>query len=391
MDKKNMIRIFMDTQEELKARLEKILIDKYGKQNVINEDGFLYAKGTHPVLLVAHLDTVHKKPPRDIYVNLSQTRMLASEGIGGDDRCGVIIILDIIEKYKCSVVFCEDEEIGGVGATKFGDMDYNIDVNYAVEFDRKGNNDYVFYKDANGDFEEHIKKFGFKEANGSFSDISSIAVDYKIEAVNISSGYYNPHTTNEYVDFEDMEDITKRAMLMIGTPTEKFEYVEDLPFGQTSFTNSYYYDNSDWYYCGSGKKKTTYTPPTNYPIKLYKGQTTLKINGKPTKFDSLVIDSSNNISDIIYKKKKVKTRATDDVTIWANTSQYQASYWSYKYRYEDQIQKPKEEKKSTAKVCYFCGEEIDKDDTKGLEVSLCKNCRTQYYDDDYFDDGYYYE
>ena len=45
------------TQEEVKAYMKKYLISK--KYDVIDEDGFLYAKGTNPVLLVAHMDTVH--------------------------------------------------------------------------------------------------------------------------------------------------------------------------------------------------------------------------------------------------------------------------------------------------------------------------------------------
>ena len=32
-------------------------------KNVVNADGFIYAEGTFPVLLMAHLDTVHKTLP----------------------------------------------------------------------------------------------------------------------------------------------------------------------------------------------------------------------------------------------------------------------------------------------------------------------------------------
>lgn len=398
MEFKDMLNIFMDTQAELKARLKDILIKEYGEQNVIDEDGFLYAKGTHPVLLVAHLDTVHKKPPRDIYVNLNRTRLQATEGIGGDDRCGVIIILEVIKKHKCSVVFCEDEEIGGVGAGKFGDMNYNLNVNYAVEFDRKGSNDYVFYKTANKEFEEHIKQFGFVKAYGSYSDISDIARDYEIEAVNISSGYYNPHTTSEIVDLKDMEDIIARATKMIGTPTEKFEY-EKPQYQQMSFGKSYYYDDD---YYSDYRRYGSYCEPTKrYPMTIYQNQAILKINGKITKFDSATIDEKNNIYDIVYKKRKIKTRDKDRVEFWDEQYNWNKTYWSFIYKYPDQEQKPKNNssvktdstKKNKSNItCYFCGGAIAADDEIGKKHRLCESCRETFYgDDDYFASEYYYE
>lgn len=223
-----MENIFRLTQQQLKKTLHKYLCSLYGADNVINDNGYLYAKGTHPVLLVAHLDTVHKSPPKNIIYSDDGSQFLSSEGIGGDDRCGVLIILSIIKQLKCSVVFCEDEEIGCVGSTHFCNAKLNLDVNYAVEFDRKGNNDYVFYKDFNKDFENHIKKYGFVRAYGSFTDISVIADAYKIECVNISSGYYNPHTLAEFVDINDMNDIATRAFYMIEEKTNKFEYISEV-------------------------------------------------------------------------------------------------------------------------------------------------------------------
>ena len=400
MEFKDMLNIFMDTQAELKARLKDILIKEYGEQNVIDEDGFLYAKGTHPVLLVAHLDTVHKKPPRDIYVNLNRTRLQATEGIGGDDRCGVIIILEVIKKHKCSVVFCEDEEIGGVGAGKFGDMDYNLDVNYAVEFDRRGSNDYVFYKTANKEFEEHIKQFGFVKAYGSYSDISDIARDYEIEAVNISSGYYNPHTTSEIVDLKDMEDIIARATKMIGTPTKKFDYEEN-QYQQMSYYGGRSYAYNDDYYDGWGYSSSPYAPKKRYPMTIYGDQAVLKINGKVTKFDSATIDEKSNIYDIIYKNRKIKTIDKDKVEFWDDKYNWNKTYWSFIYKYPDQEQKPKDDetnadypsnKNKDKAVCYFCGGAIDDDDEIGKKHVMCRTCRNEWYGgDDYFTDEYYYE
>ena len=55
----NFIKIAKMSQGKLKKYLKDKLKAVYDK--VICEDGFLYAKGNIPILLTAHLDTVHKK------------------------------------------------------------------------------------------------------------------------------------------------------------------------------------------------------------------------------------------------------------------------------------------------------------------------------------------
>jgi hypothetical protein len=52
------------TQPEVKAYMKDYLASK--KYNVVDEDGFLYAKGDIPVLLVAHMDTVHDEQCKKI-------------------------------------------------------------------------------------------------------------------------------------------------------------------------------------------------------------------------------------------------------------------------------------------------------------------------------------
>ena len=50
--------ILVKSQKELKRTLKKELQEL--RYSPISSKGFLYAKGTVPVLLVAHLDTVHR-------------------------------------------------------------------------------------------------------------------------------------------------------------------------------------------------------------------------------------------------------------------------------------------------------------------------------------------
>lgn len=240
------------TQEGVKEYMKKLLSSK--QYEVIDEDGFLYAKGDVPVLLVAHMDTVHKQQCSQI-IKLDG-KMSSHQGIGGDDRCGIFIIANIVKKYHCSVLLCEDEEIGTVGARKFTQTDYinSLDVNFMIEFDRRGNNDAVFYTCDNKDFTNHVLEHtGFKEAIGSFTDISVLMPSSKLCGVNLSSGYYNAHTTDEYVIYDEMFDTINAAKALIEAECEKpFEYIaKKYPtYGSGNYTRSYggYHGGHDDYY-----------------------------------------------------------------------------------------------------------------------------------------------
>ena len=194
-------------------------------------DGFVFAKGAFPVLLLAHLDTVHDLLPGLIMYDGEKGTISCAEGIGGDDRCGVYMVLEIVKKYNCSVLFCEDEENGGIGARKFikTDLANELEFNYAIEFDRRGSNDAVFYDCDNDDFTKFITKEFYKKAHGSFSDICVVAPFVKCAAVNLSCGYYNAHTESEYVVLHEMEKSIEEACKILDRTTEndKFEYIEN--------------------------------------------------------------------------------------------------------------------------------------------------------------------
>ena len=250
------------TQHEVKEYMHKYLSSK--KYDVVNEDGFLYAKGTVPVLLVAHMDTVHQNQC-SVIVN-ANGKMSSPQGIGGDDRCGIFMIMNIVKELNCSVLLCEDEEKGGVGARKFTkakkknknekgettEAAYidNLDVNFMIEFDRKGSNDAVFYTCDNKEFIDFVTDVtGFKLATGSFSDISVLMPAAKLSAVNLSCGYYNPHTVNEYVMYDEMMDNIEAAKVLIKEEcTEPFKYVSKVysyPY-RSSYKPNYDYPYSDF-------------------------------------------------------------------------------------------------------------------------------------------------
>ena len=246
--------IFRMTQPKLKKYLREWLVERGYSLSSSKKDRFIYAKGNCPVCLVAHMDTVHKNPVSKI-IKAKGGKWSAIEGIGGDDRCGIIIIKTLIEKgYRPFVIFTEDEETGGEGAVDFIKRfpEAPKKIKFLVEFDRKGKDDCVFYDCDNGDFEKYITSFGFHTSWGSFSDISVIAPDWGVAAVNLSSGYYNAHTLNEYILLPDMEKIIKKGVNILEdafkSTTIRYEYIESPLAGRVyGFGNYDYYDWGDTY------------------------------------------------------------------------------------------------------------------------------------------------
>ena len=248
-------KILKMEQKDLKLFLYNTMKEKgYNPQF---RDGFIYAKGELPVMLVAHMDTVHKSVVKEIYVS-DCGNITSPQGIGGDDRCGIYMITQLMQ-HKPYILFTEDEEVGGVGAKKFAAA-YNkneiepIDVKYLIELDRKGCNDMVFYECDNEEFEKYIGKFGWDSRYGTYSDICSVAPVIGKAAVNLSSGYYKAHTTEEIINIDDVMTNIKRVRKMI--KASKNDEVPSFKYVRSEY--NYYYNYGKQYSSSStaGAKPT---------------------------------------------------------------------------------------------------------------------------------------
>lgn len=246
---KEFIKLCQKSQKQLKCFLSKELQKKY--TDVREEDGFLYAQGTFPVLLVAHMDTVHKTLPINLELDNESMTLSSPQGIGGDDRCGIYMILQIIKRFPCSVLFTEDEEIGCVGARKFAKQPWvkDLQFNYMIELDRAGWNDAVFYDCDNKDFEQFILQEFFELKYGSYTDICEIAPVVGCAAVNLSCGYYKAHTASEYVNLREMRQNIKEVikLLMRTQADNKYIYVERPRFLWDRY-GGYDYDKYEYEY-----------------------------------------------------------------------------------------------------------------------------------------------
>lgn len=234
---KNLEDFFRPTQKQLFKRLCK----KFKGKTLISKGNFILVKGVAPVMLVAHLDTVHEQSVRDICLSADKNILMSPQGIGGDDRCGVFALVKVFQsaQVKPWLLFTTDEEIGGLGAKKFclahsqHQLPNELDnLKFIIELDRKGKNDAVFYRCANPDFEAYITAKGFKTAQGSFSDISLIAPELSIAAVNLSCGYYHAHTRHEYINRSQLDNTIQKVGDIVSESSSDdlpiFDFMESL-------------------------------------------------------------------------------------------------------------------------------------------------------------------
>lgn len=184
--------------------------------------GNLYAwKGiaqSYPCI-VAHLDQVqliHSKDFRaiesgDIIFGYSAKKK-TFEGLGADDKNGILIALEALKKYDCiKTAFFREEEIGCIGSSNC-DINYFNDCRFVIECDRRGNSDLITRIGCSDICSEQFihdvapQKWGYKEERGLITDVEALKErGLAVSCVNISCGYYNPHTDNEITVKRDLE------------------------------------------------------------------------------------------------------------------------------------------------------------------------------------------
>ena len=234
-------------QSSLKKVLASFLKKHYPK--VIHTKEYIFAEGDIPIALVAHMDTVFKAPPEEIFFDPVKNVMWSPDALGADDRAGIFAIVQIIRSgLKPHVIFTTDEEIGGLGASKLAELDCPFsDLKYLIELDRKGSNDCVFYDCENPKFTEYVESFGFEYNFGTYTDICEFCPTWKIAGVNLSIGYRDEHSVSEVLFVGRMYSTIEKVKKMLADAvnlTEPFEYIPS----PTRYNYAY---GMNWYDWGS--------------------------------------------------------------------------------------------------------------------------------------------
>lgn len=226
-----------------------------------NRGNILVVRGdsdTYPCI-VAHTDQVQDKHESDFAVCRSGDNLfgwspsaMRMRGLGADDKNGIWVALKCLEKYdvmKCA--FFMGEEVGCVGSNAVK-MSWFDDCRWVVQCDRKNAHDLITVAGGTDlcsvEFFDALQgeQFGYKETSGLMTDVMTLKDrGLKVSCVNMSCGYYRPHTDEEYTNMKDLQNCLDFVMWIVENVTDVYphEYVPKKWGGYGGYGR--YYD--DWY------------------------------------------------------------------------------------------------------------------------------------------------
>ena len=169
--------------------------------------------------VVAHMDEVHRRKTGTYAAHLVAESMIVGydhkhrrmTGIGADDKNGIWICLKCLESFKAmKCAFFVQEENGCIGSRK-ADMDFFADCRFVIGCDRRGNSDIITRVHGtelcSEEFLETVSpgRYGYHPASGLSTDVHTLKTrGLSVSCINLSCGYYEPHTDREYTIWEDL-------------------------------------------------------------------------------------------------------------------------------------------------------------------------------------------
>jgi len=170
--------------------------------------------------VAAHIDTV--QPLRPVQIVQQNGILFGVDelgqrcGIGADDKAGVYICLELLERFdNIAVALFAAEEIGCMGA-KHAPAAWFDDVSYVAEFDCPGRglvsytsggerlfaNDGEFIQTAAPVLQAHgLTRF----QRHPFTDVMALRRRFDFSCLNLSCGFHNWHRWDEFLVVEEVE------------------------------------------------------------------------------------------------------------------------------------------------------------------------------------------
>ena len=198
---------------------------------------------TYPCI-VAHMDQVQDRHSNDFIAYEAEDIIIGfspkhkeQQGLGADDKVGIWVGLKCLQKFDClKLCFFIEEEVGCRGSEQ-ADMDFFKDCRFVIEPDRKGDSDLItqigwtslcsdeFLKDIG------FKKFGYFEEDGMMTDVETLKDNgLAISCINLSCGYYKPHTDQEFVLKPAVSNCLAFVEHIIETCTKVYPHVDNTAY-----------------------------------------------------------------------------------------------------------------------------------------------------------------
>lgn len=202
------------------VRFEVLNKNIYVKKDMLDKKGNPIPQKIYPGM-AAHTDTVHSihewfevfRINNDLFAMGGKDKEISMKGIGGDDKVGIFITLEMLKTQPfMKAVFFWGEETGCLGS-RSSDIEFWDDVGFILQCDRRDNSDFI--RDGSGsrlysdEFSKHIApiigKYGYAETSGLITDVVALKErGLSVCVANMSCGYYNPHGDHETVNILDI-------------------------------------------------------------------------------------------------------------------------------------------------------------------------------------------
>ena len=242
-------------------------------------------EGEYYPMFIAHTDTVHTKIDKIVVKEEKLTRPNtfgksfgddkvdclkaytedgSPTGIGGDDKCGIFICLELLKQLdKVKIGLFVSEETGCHGSSKC-DENFLQDVGYITQYDAPGN--HLISEICSGvrlferDSEFFIKTldiittcFGNEMLIQShpYTDISQLKKKIDVSCINISCGYYNMHSNQEFISIDDVcraIEVGKNMVNTLGYKKYEYEYKPIIYTKQTTMNSLVEFDDYEEIY-----------------------------------------------------------------------------------------------------------------------------------------------
>jgi putative aminopeptidase FrvX len=207
--------------------------------------------------VISHTDTVHNIDT----INISEEMLPNAQreiklsykayndqgkptGIGGDDKCGVFACLTLLQELPyLKAAFFVSEETGCHGSLKASE-DFFSNVGYGIQFDAPENwmitekcfgqvlfdRETEFFETCDKVLTEGMNQNDMQYMVHPYTDVYALRGKFDFSCINISIGYYNYHTKNEYVVVEDVFNGINMGRKMIENLGNKLHYKKSVSY-----------------------------------------------------------------------------------------------------------------------------------------------------------------
>lgn len=159
---------------------------------------------------------------------------MRQEGLGADDKNGVYVCLRMLAELpavKCA--FFVGEEVGCVGS-EAADMEFFEDCRFVIQCDRRGGRDFITMAgctelcDENFIVDCGMENYGYKPTHGAMTDVMTLKDNgLGVSCVNLSCGYYNPHSDAEVTNIEELDNCVDFVRHICLTLTRVYPHVAE--------------------------------------------------------------------------------------------------------------------------------------------------------------------